>query len=390
MTQPAGSREVLGDAAWPKLFTNLRYNTAGESHGQALIGILEGFPAGFALSLERIDRELKRRQGGFGRGARMAIEQDRVQVLSGLRQGLTLGSPIALLIENRDHSIDSLPVPNNPRPGHADLVGAQKMGIADPRAVLERASARELAMRVALGAVARQPLEARGVSIFAHVVELGGMACGPAPALDEELKRPGQRRCLKEWIEQRDQSPFYCLNSAAEPALIELVERTQAAGDSLGGIYEVVVTGLPVGLGSYQSGPERLTGQLAAALMSIPAMKGIEFGLGFESARRPGSQVHDAFAPAASVPPERRPSGHAFARLSNRSGGLEGGMTTGEPLWFRVAMKPISTLRRGLPSVDFQSGNAVTATYQRSDVTAVPAASVAGEALTALCLAALA
>jgi chorismate synthase len=266
-------------------------------------------------------------------------------------------------------------------------VGAQKLGSADPRAVMERASARELAMRVALGAAARQPMESQGVALFAHVVELGGIPCGPAPELDSELKRPGRRSLEAAWLEQRDQSPFYCLGAEAEPRLVTAVDAAKQAGDTLGGIFEVIAFGLPIGLGSYLSGPERLTSRLAAALLSIPAMKGIEFGLGFESARRPGSQVHDAYAPAESVPAERRPLGHPFARLTNRSGGLEGGMTTGEPLWLRVAMKPISTLRRGLPSVDFESQAAVTATYQRSDVTAVPAASVAGEALLALCLA---
>ena len=368
-------------------FECMRYVTAGESHGPALVGILEGFPAGFELSIERIDRELARRQGGYGRGARMQIEQDRVEVLSGLRQGRSLGSPLCLRIENRDHSIETLPVPKNPRPGHADLVGAQKLGSADPRAVMERASARELAMRVALGAAARQPMESQGVALFAHVVELGGIPCGPALELDSELKRPGRRSLEAAWLEQRDQSPFYCLGAEAEPRLVTAVDAAKQAGDTLGGIFEVIAFGLPIGLGSYFSGPERLTSRLAAALLSIPAMKGIEFGLGFESARRPGSQVHDAYAPAESVPAERRPLGHPFARLTNRSGGLEGGMTTGEPLWLRVAMKPISTLRRGLPSVDFESQAAVTATYQRSDVTAVPAASVAGEALLALCLA---
>lgn len=371
----------------PKAFECMRYTTAGESHGPSLVGILEGFPAGFELSLERIQGELARRQGGYGRGARMQIEQDQVEVLSGMRQGRTLGSPLCFSIRNRDHSIEALPVPRNPRPGHADLVGSQKLGSADPRAVMERASARELAMRVALGAAARQPMEQQGVALFAHVVELGGIACGPDPELDGELKRPGRRVLEPEWLSRRDASPFYCLGSAAEARLSAAVDEAKRGGDTLGGVFEVVVLGLPIGLGSYFSGPERLTGRLAGALLSIPAMKGIEFGLGFESARRPGSQVHDAFAPAESVAPERRPAGHAFARLSNRSGGLEGGMTTGEPLWFRVAMKPISTLRRGLPSVDFETGQAVSATYQRSDVTAVPAASVAGEALTALCLA---
>jgi chorismate synthase len=301
----------------------------------------------------------------------MKIERDHAELLSGTRAGLTLGSPIALRIENRDQTIEKLPVPTNPRPGHADLAGCQKLGARDPRAVLERASARETAMRVALAAVARQVLEHFGVEIFAHVIELGGVA-----AHTDGFETAGERR-----RELRAASEFACLDASAEDALRACVDAARTDGDSLGGIFEVRALGLPPGLGSYFSGPERLTSRIGAALFSIPAIKGVEFGLGFESARRRGSQVHDAIVPGAT------PFGH-FARASNRSGGLEGGMTTGEPLWVRVAMKPIPTLRRGMPTVDFESGEAVQATYQRSDVTSVPAASVVGEAMLALELAA--
>lgn len=353
----------------------LRWTTAGESHGIALVGVLEGFPAGFKLDSTRIDLELERRQRGYGRGGRMKIEHDRVELLSGTRAGVTLGSPIALRIANADATIERLPVPTNPRPGHADLAGCQKLSLRDPRAVLERASARETAMRVALAAVARQVLEHFGVEIFAHVVELGGVTASDA-ALDLAVRlSPTERLAL------RAASEFACLDPELEPRLRARVDEAKAAGDTLGGVFEVRALGLPPGLGSYFSGPERLTSRLGAALFSIPAIKGVEFGLGFEAARLPGSKVHDAIVPG--------PSSYGrFARASNRAGGLEGGMTTGEPLIARAAMKPIPTLRRGLPSVDFESGAAVAATYQRSDVTSVPAASVVGEAVVALELAA--
>jgi len=354
----------------------LAWTTAGESHGQALVGVLSGFPAGIELSLERVDRELARRQGGHGRGGRMKIERDAVELLSGIRAGRTLGSPIALSIPNRDATIERLPVPSNPRPGHADLAGCQKLWMRDPRAVLERASARETAMRVALAGVARQLLEHFGIELFAHVVELGGIAASPAAIESAFAASPSERADL------RNASAFYALDAAVEDALRARVEEARASGDSLGGIFEVRVLGLPPGLGSYHSGPERLTSRLGAALFSIPAMKAVAFGLGFEAARRPGSEVQD--------PILARPGGTfgRFARASNNAGGLEGGMTTGEPLVARVAMKPIPTLRKGIATVEFESGEACQATYQRSDVTSVPAASVVGEAVVALELAA--
>ncbi len=357
----------------------LRWTTAGESHGKALVGVLEGLPAGLALDLERVDAELERRQQGYGRGGRMKIERDRIELLSGTRGGVTLGSPLAFTIVNADATIERLPVPTNPRPGHADLAGCQKFTHRDPRAVLERASARETAARVALGALARQLLDRFEVEIFAHVVELGGVA-----ARGDAWEGAGERRS-----ELRRASEFHCLDPAIEPRLRERVDEAREARDSLGGIFEVRALGLPPGLGGYASPAERLTARLGGALFSIPAMKGVEFGLGFASARLPGTQVHDAIVPRSSAP--RSSTGlrwGRFARGSNRAGGLEGGMTTGEPLVARVAMKPIPTLRAGLPTVDFESGEAVQATYQRSDVTSVPAASVVGEAVVALELAA--
>jgi chorismate synthase len=355
----------------------LSWTTAGESHGKALVGILEGMPAGLALDVERADAELARRQLGYGRGGRMKIERDRMEILSGLKGGLTLGSPIAVWVVNRDHVIERLPVPTNPRPGHADLAGCQKFGHRDPRAVLERASARETAVRVALGGIARQLLEGFGVELFSHVVELGGVAVRP-----DAWEAAGERR-----DELRAASEFLTLDPGAEEALKRRVDEARDARDSLGGVYEIRVSGLPPGLGTYANPTQRLTARIGAALFSIPAMKGVEFGLGFECARRPGTEVHDALVPRSEAP--QSPSGRwgRFARRTNHAGGLEGGMTNGEPLVARVAMKPIPTLRAGMPSVEFATGKAVRAAYQRSDVTSVPAASVVAEAVVALELA---
>jgi len=349
--------------------TRLEWTTAGESHGECLIGIVEGLPAGITLDMERVDAELARRQRGYGRGGRMKIESDRAELLSGTRAGITLGGPLAFRIANKDATIERLPIPSNPRPGHADLAGCQKYGHRDPRAVLERASARETAARVAAAGLARQVLEAFGVRIFAHVVELGG-----------EVVRPAALAELGEGASAvRDASDFLSLDPEADGRMRAAVDRARAAGDSLGGVFEVVASGLPPGLGGYGSGAERLTGRVGGGLLSIPAIKGVEFGLGFEAARRPGSAVHDPIVPSSG------PWGR-FGRSSNHAGGLEGGMTNGEDLVVRAAMKPIPTLRQGMPTVDFESGEAVQATYQRSDVTSVPAASVVGEAMVALVL----
>ena len=350
--------------------TRLQFRTAGESHGPALVGIVEGIPSGLELNLEAVDGELARRQGGYGRGGRMKIESDRLELLSGTRGGVTLGSPLAFRIHNADAVIEELPVPANPRPGHADLAGCLKHGHRDPRAVLERASARETAARVGAGALARQVLEAFGIEVFAHVLEVGGVSCAP-----DGVERVGDERHTL-----RDGSPFMSLDPEADRAMAEAVDKAREEKDSLGGVFEVCALGLPAGLGSYSSGLERLTSRLGAALVSVPAIKSVEVGLGLEAARRRGSQVHDPILPA--------PQGAAlrYSRSSNNAGGLEGGLTNGEPLVLRAAMKPIPSLRQGLPSVDFESGEAVRATYQRSDVTSVPAASVVGEAVVALAL----
>jgi chorismate synthase len=354
----------------------LRWTTAGESHGQALVGILEGMPAGLALDMARVDAELARRQRGYGRGGRMKIEHDRIELLSGTRAGITLGSPISFTIPNHDQTIERLPVPTNPRPGHADLAGCQKLAHRDPRAVLERASARETAARVALGAIARQLLEEFGVELFAHVVELGAVAVRA-----DAWEAAGSRR-----HELREASEFLVLDPASEPRLRARVDEARDARDSLGGVFELRVLGLPPGLGGYAAPAQRLTARLGGALFSIPAMKGVEFGLGFESARLPGSLVHDPIVPVDQAPGSAGARWGRFGRTTNRAGGLEGGMTTGEPLVARIAMKPIPTLRAGIPTVEFGTGAPVQATYQRSDITSVPAASVVGEAVAALVL----
>lgn len=353
--------------------TRLQWRTAGESHGPTLIGIVEGVPAGLRLDVERIDRELARRQLGYGRGGRMRIETDRVEILSGWKGGVTIGAPIAFAVKNKDAVIERLPTPTNPRPGHADLAGCQKWGHRDPRAVLERASARETAARVAAAAVARQVVEAFGVEVFGYLTGLGGVSCDEGAWGAAEGRR----------VEVRASSDFLSLDPAADEAMRAAVDEAREAKDSLGGTFEVRATGLPPGLGSCASGPERLTARVGGALFSIPAIKAVEFGLGSGVATRRGSAVHDAIVPGDAVPGR---AGEAFARTTNRSGGLEGGMTTGEPLVVRAAMKPIPSIRLGMPSVDLHTGEPVEATYQRSDVTSVPACSVVGEAMVAMAL----
>lgn len=351
--------------------TKLQWRTAGESHGPTLIGIVEGIPAGLALDVDRIDEELARRQLGYGRGGRMRIETDRVEILSGWKGGLTIGAPIAFAVKNKDAVIEKLPTPTNPRPGHADLAGCQKWGHKDPRAVLERASARETAARVAAAGIARQVLEAFGIEVFGFTTSLGGIECRP-----DAWEAAGVDR-----MSIRSSSDFLSLDPGADQAMRDLVDEAKKAQDSLGGTFEVRATGCPPGLGSSSSAQERLTGLLGGALFSIPAIKGVEVGIGFDVARRRGSDVHDPIIPSA----EGAPS--AFARETNRAGGLEGGMTTGEPIVLRAAMKPIPSIRIGMPTVDLHSGEATRATYQRSDVTSVPACGVVGEAMVALVLA---
>lgn len=348
--------------------TRLTWRTAGESHGKTLIGVLEGVPAGLTLDIDRIDAELVRRQEGYGRGGRMKIERDHIEVLSGLKGGVTLGSPIAFEVPNKDQTIEDLPTPKSPRPGHADLAGCQKYGHQDARAILERASARETAARVAAAGIARQIIEAFGIEVFAHLVELGGVA-----AREDAWDAVGDGR-----VARRSESDFHCLDALVEGEMRDAVDAAKADGDTLGGVFEVRAMGLPPGLGEYSDPRERLTSRLGGALLSIPAIKGVEVGLGFEVARRRGSEAHDAILLASEGP------WGGFSRATNRAGGLEGGMTTGEELVLRAAMKPIPTLRKSLPSVDFETREASPATYQRSDVTSVPAASVVGEAVVAL------
>jgi chorismate synthase len=354
----------------------IRFTTAGESHGKALVAVVEGLPAGLPMRVEDVDRELARRMAGHGRGARMKIESDRIEWLSGVRAGETLGSPVAMRIENRDwanwEDVMS-PEPTEPgeeprrqvkrpRPGHADLAGALKYDRTDARDILERASARETAARVAAGALCRRLLAEFDLEIGSHVVELGGIGATPPDVLPTPLNAVA------------DQSLVRCLDSVAERAMIRAIDEARAAGDTLGGVAEVVAVGLVPGLGSHVSWDRKLDGRLAGLLMSIPAVKGVEIGLGFEAARRSGSSVHDAIVAG-------------FARRSNRAGGLEGGMTTGEPLVCRVAMKPISTLMRPLDTVHLESGAPAQAQAERSDVTAVPAMGVVAEALVAIALA---
>ena len=354
-----------------------RFTTAGESHGRGLVAILEGIPAGLPLFAERVNVELQRRQGGYGRGARMKIEADRIEWLAGVRAGETIGSPIALLVWNRDweHWQDVMAPEadapaterrrqvTRPRPGHADLAGVLKYDRTDARDILERASARETVARVACGAICKILLAEFGIEIGSHVVELGGVVArvgaqhaAPLPA---------------HLNEKADQSPVRCLDPEAEQEMIRRIDAAKAAGDTLGGIVEVVGLGVPVGLGSHVSWDRKLDGRLAQALMSIPAVKGVELGLGFEAARRKGSEVHDEILPG-------------LARATNRAGGTEGGMTTGEPLTVRVAMKPISTLMSPLKTVDLKTGGPAQAQSERSDVTAVPAMGVIAEAMMAL------
>jgi chorismate synthase len=364
-----------------------RFTTAGESHGRGLVAILEGIPAGLPVSADRVDAELKRRQGGYGRGARMKIESDRIEWLAGVRAGETLGSPIAMLIWNRDweHWRDIMAPEadapgaerrrqvTRPRPGHADLAGSLKYDRRDARDILERASARETVARVACGAVCKVLLGEFGIEIGSHVVELGGVVARVGAFVGAQHAAPLSAPLPAHLNEAADQSLVRCLDPEAEQEMIRRIDAAKAAGDTLGGVVEVVGLGIPVGLGAHVAWDTKLDGRLAQALMSIPAVKGVELGLGFEAARRKGSEVHDEILPG-------------FARATNRAGGTEGGMTTGEPLLLRVAMKPISTLMSPLSTVDLRTGAPAQAQSERSDVTAVPAMGVIAEAMVALML----
>jgi chorismate synthase len=357
----------------------LRFLTAGESHGEALTAVIDGLPAGLALTEEDINGDLARRQRGYGRGGRMKIERDQAHISAGVRWGLTLGSPLTLTIRNRDwenwqQTMSVGPPPagaapkmvTRPRPGHADLAGAMKYGHRDIRNVLERSSARETTARVAVAGVAKRLLGEFGITILSHVTEIGGIRIGPLEVPWDEVRR------------RAEASEVRCADPAAETAMIEAIDRAKAAGDTLGGVFEVVALGCPVGLGSYVQWDRKLDGQLARAFCSIHAIKGAEIGLGFEAARRPGSQVHDEIL---------FDKEEGFHRGSNSAGGLEGGVTNGQPVVVRAAMKPISTLRKPLRSVDLDTREAVEAVVERSDVCAVPAAGVVGEAMMAIVLA---
>ena len=357
----------------------LRYLTTGESHGPGLTAVVEGFPAGVPIDVEAINRDLVRRMGGYGRGGRMKIERDEVEVRSGVRWGESLGSPITFWIENRDwtnwqkkmspHAVDRDPslAVTRPRPGHADLAGALKYNHRDVRNVLERASARETAARVAVGGLAKCLLAPFGIRVHGWVAEIGGIAANHGELAATEI------------AERSETSPLRMADPEAERRIIARIDECKKAGDTLGGVVETVATGLPPGLGSHAQWDRKLDGRLAHALMSVQAAKGVEVGLGFETARRPGSMVHDEiyFDETAS----------RFVRRTNNAGGTEGGMSSGEPLVVRTAFKPLSTLMSPLHSVDIDTKDEAKAAIERSDVVAVPAAAVIAEAVVAFVVA---
>ena len=359
----------------------LRFTTAGESHGRALIAIVEGLPAGLPVNQELIDNELRRRQLGYGRGGRMKIERDHAEILNGVRHGLTLGSPLTLMIENKDwpnwtdvmaaEPRDIAPEKSRrlkrPRPGHADLPGGLKYDVRDLRNILERASARETTARVACGALARQLLECFGIEVRSHVIQLGGIPEKPLELSWNEIAAIA------------DDAPLHCADAEAEQKMIGLIDETRNRGDTLGGIFEVAVRGVVPGLGSHTAWDLKLDGLLAQAVMSIPAVKAVSIGAGAEASSLPGSEVHDEIAYNAET--------REFIRETNRAGGLEGGITNGEEIRVRGHLKPLSTLRRALRSVDIDTKEEEAAAFERSDVTAVPAAGVIGESMVALTLA---
>ena len=395
--------------------TMLRYLTAGESHGRAMVALVDGLPAGLAVEPSWINADLVLRQGGYGRGGRQQIETDHVEFLAGFWRGVTTGAPVAMLIPNRDHRIDSLDDLESPRPGHGDLVGALKYGSI--RSVLERASARETATRVAAGSLARQLLAECGIDVLGGVVAIGGVTAPDAPVMpvvrdpfadcSGNINRGEKEICgskcknnhigsfgnaskiseaasLARLRQTRNRSELYTLNPAADAAMKAAIDAAREMGDTLGGVLEIRVTGLPFGLGTHTQWDRRLDGRIAAAVMAVQAIKGVEFGLGFESARRPGSQVHDAILHDPTLVDGRH---RGYWRPTNHAGGLEAGMTNSEPLVVRAAMKPIPTLRCGLPSVSMATGESVCAAYERSDVCAVPAAAIVLEAVVAFTVA---
>ena len=357
----------------------LRYYTAGESHGEALVAFLSGIPAGLRLSQAFMDRELWRRQQGYGRGGRMKIETDKAHILSGVRHGATIGSPIAIMLENKDWKnwTEALPVEEgdpakhkrvaSPRPGHADLAGALKYNFSEARYVLERASARESAARVAIGAVAKLFLQELGVEVLSHVVGVGSAAVKDEIAWEQIQK-----------LNEKNEVLLNCADAADEQRMKEQVDAVLKTGDSVGGVFEVVAHGAPAGLGTYAQWDERLDAQLAGAVMSLQAVKAVEIGSGISAAHSPGSAVHDEIGYS---------TDRGFTRTRNNAGGIEGGVSNGQEIRVRGYIKPISTLRRPLQSVDFATREPVKAAYERSDVCVVPAAGVAAEAMVALTLA---
>lgn len=371
----------------------LHLRTAGESHGPAVVAVLHGLPHGLVVGKEAIDRDLKRRQQGYGRGGRMSIERDEVEVLSGLRGGVTMGSPLTLVVRNRDHQkwLDSMhPFDENvaaraaaltrPRPGHVDLAGTLKLGLDDARDVLERSSARATVARVAAGAVAKALLADCGIEIMGHVLGVGDES---APDVEPDAPPgggplpPGFRRGYANARDRAEESPMRCADPTSTVRMMDAVKQAQLRGDSLGGIVEVIAWNVPPGLGSHAEWMDRLDGRIAQAVMSIQAIKGVEIGMGIDAAYRPGSQVHDPIGH----------DGRRFTRATNHAGGIEGGITNGEPVVVRAAMKPIPTLARPLSSVDLVTKEPFDAQKERTDSCAVPAAAVIAEAAVALVLA---
>ena len=363
----------------------IRYYTAGESHGQALVGIVEGIPAGLEISTEYINHQLWRRQQGYGRGGRMRIETDTVEILSGIRFGKTIGAPIALMVRNKDWAnwTEKMSVEGSgkniekitlPRPGHVDLIGALKYGFDDIRNVIDRSSARETAMRVACCTIARKLLHDFGVGIGSHVLSIGTVEIKDIEKVDAQILKLISSSTANALADAGDKSEVRILDKKTEARAIAAIKSCKKKGDTLGGIFEVIISGVPVGLGSYVHYDRKLDGQLAQALMSIHAIKGVEIGDGFDNARRFGSEVHDEIL--------RDNKGNIF-RPTNRAGGLEGGVTNGELIVLRGAMKPISTLANPLRTVDIKTKKITQSRYERSDVCAVPAAAVIGEAVVA-------
>lgn len=344
----------------------LRFLTAGESHGPTLLATVEGLPAGIPVSVDRLNAQMRRRQLGYGRGPRMQFEPDAIEILSGIRRGVSLGSPVAMAIKNKDASIDRLPVVTQPRPGHADLTGAMKYGQRDIRNILERASARETAARVAVGALCREFLTPLGIELASHVVALGAVSAKPGPVSVALLRRKAEA------------SPLRCLDAAATKRMIRAIDVCVKTGDTLGGVFEVVAEGVPLGLGSHVHYDRRLDAILGGAILSIHAVKAVEVGDGVLAAMLHGSQVHDEIFYT---------KAKGFYRNANRSGGFEGGMTNGQPVVVRGFLKPLSTLRKPMRSVEINTKRPVVATVERTDVTTVPAAGVIGEAMLAFELA---